>query len=151
MYIVFIRFVSEYLVFLLLLPIFYFLKKRDYQTCLKIFISVAITYLLRKVAGSFWYEQRPFIIDSTKLLYPTALTVKDNSFFSGHAAIAMATAGTVFWKYKKMGLILIGLAVAVGMGRVLAGLHYEIDVMVGFFVGFLVSYLIKILFHRLDI
>ena len=151
MYTLIVHFLSEYLLFLLFLPVIYFLKKRDYKTCLKILLGVVITFLLRKVVGSLLYEPRPFIIDPAKLLYLTAINVKDSSFFSGHASLAMSLSGAVFWKYKKLGIILIGLAVVVGIGRVLAGLHYPIDVAFGFFVGFLVSYLVKIIFHRLDI
>lgn len=151
MYVLFIRFISEYLIFFLILPFVYFLTIKDWKTIRNILLAVIIAWILREIASILWYEPRPFIIDSTKLLYHTSLTAKNGSFFSGHASTAMAMACGVYWGYKKTGLILIVLAIIVGIGRFLAGLHYPIDVVVGLFVGFLVSYQIKSIMHRIDI
>lgn len=147
MYILLVRFISEYLIFgLFLLPLYFFLKK-DYPTAFKIVLSLAITYAVRKIIGQIWYEPRPYVIDNLKLLYPVHKT-PDSSFFSGHASVAMAIAVSVYLKQQKFGRIVIVLAVLVGVGRVLGGLHYIHDVIVGFLAGALISYFVYYLYRK---
>ncbi len=142
MYVILVRFLSEYLLFFLFLPIFYFLRKRDYQTVIRITASVILTYLLRKTVGVIWYEPRPFVIDPERLIYPTH-KLSDSSFFSTHASVAAALAGSIFWGNKQLGLLIFSGAVLVAAGRVLAALHYPIDVIIGTSVGVAVSFLVE--------
>lgn len=147
MYILFVRFISEYLIFLLFVIVFYYVWKRDFNLCFKIALSVFLTFLLRKFINIFWYEPRPYILEPSLLLYPTH-KLPDSSFFSTHASTTMALAGAVYWKFKKTGLYLISGSLLVGLGRVLAGLHYPLDVISGMIIGFLISCVVEIATKR---
>lgn len=140
MYIIFVRFISEYLIYLLFLSILFFLARKDYKLVIKIVISLVLAYLLRTFFGHLVNEPRPFMVDPKKLLYPTKET--GSSFFSGHATLSFALAGSVFWAHKKLGYSFLIAAAIVALGRVLAGLHYPGDVVVGGLVGLGISYFI---------
>lgn len=141
MYILFVRFISEYLLYFLFFSIFWFLARKDLKTAIKIVISVILAYAIRTIAGHLWFEPRPFMANPQLLLYPTKET--GSSFFSGHTTLAFAVAGSVFWAHKKIGYGLLIAAAIVGLGRILAGLHYPQDVFIGALVGFGVSYLVN--------
>ncbi len=109
----------------------------------KIFLAFTITAAIRQLVQIFWYEPRPFKIDSFRLLYPIDVTAYGSSFFSGHASSAFSIAGIIFCRYKKFGLLLIAGAALTALGRVLAGLHYPHDVIVGALAGVTISYLVE--------
>jgi undecaprenyl-diphosphatase len=81
---------------------------------------------------------RPFEIAGFS---PLTLTLpKDGSFPSGHAAFAWSLA-TVLYSYNKFyGLLFSLLALGVSIGRVLSGVHFVTDVLVGSVVGVSVGY-----------
>lgn len=146
MYIFLVRFISEYLIFLLFFSLAYFLLKKDFKLVAKVIIAVSLVYILRKVASFLWYEPRPFVVDPGKMLYPVSKI--DSSFFSTHASVAFALAGTIFWRYKKLGYCFLTGAGIVSVGRILAGLHYPWDVAVGGVVGFSISYIVDKLYSN---
>ena len=110
---------------------------------IKILTAFVLTWTVRKLANIIWYEPRPFIVDPSALLYYTKLTIHDGSFFSFHASTAFSAAGSVFWRYRKFGTALFIMASMISLGRVLAGLHYPHDVIVGALVGITISYLVE--------
>lgn len=81
---------------------------------------------------------RPFIAlpDVTQLINITSL----GSFPSQHATIFAALATAVFIYNRKVGTWFIVLAVLIGLARIMAGIHYPIDILTGFFVGFIITY-----------
>jgi len=133
---------SEFLIFALFSFIIFILRKRDYKTALKITISVFICLILKKILNLFWYEPRPYVLNPSLLLYSIPRTM-DSSFFSTHASMSMAFAGATFMSYKKSGLILSLGAILVGIGRVLAGLHFYKDIIWGLGIGFIVSLFVE--------
>ncbi|MCL5675533.1 MAG: phosphatase PAP2 family protein [Patescibacteria group bacterium] len=148
MYVLAVRFISEYLIYILLLSLPYYLWKRNFKLVIQIVLAVVIADLIRKIAGHIWFEPRPFMANPKVLLYPAM--EKDSSFFSGHAAISFALAGSIFWQKKKTGKWFILGAIVVAIGRVLPGMHYFHDVVIGAAVGLSVSYLIVRLYPRLE-
>lgn len=144
MYILFVRFISEFLIFFLVIPFGYFLFKKDWPMVGKIFLTVALTAILRKFTNLIWFEPRPYVVDIHKLVYPIVMHPKDSSFFSGHASTAFVFAGAIFWQHKKFGLIMLTIASLVAVGRVLGGLHYPHDVIVGALVGMVISLLVHL-------
>lgn len=141
MYVIFVRFISEYLLYFLFFSTFCFLTRKDFKMVIKIVIGIVLAYGIRTIAGHLWFEPRPFMVNPQLLLYPTKET--DSSFFSGHAIMAFAVAGSVFWRYRKFGTALFIMASMVSLGRVLAGLHYPHDVIAGALVGITISYLVE--------
>jgi len=64
-----------------------------------------------------------------------------NSFLSGHATLFAALAIAIYLHHKKVGFIFIFFAIVIGIARVIAGVHFPIDVLVGWLLGGLVSWI----------
>jgi undecaprenyl-diphosphatase len=82
----------------------------------------------------FFFRARPFAsLPEASLLINPPLTAK--SFPSDHAAIAFALAVSVLLIRRRWGLLLLFAACAVAVGRILVGVHYPLDVLVGAILG----------------
>jgi undecaprenyl-diphosphatase len=67
----------------------------------------------------------------------------DSAFPSAHTALAFGLAITVFLHDKKIGWFYLFGALAVGVARVLANVHYPIDILGGAFIGTLVAVIVE--------
>lgn len=75
------------------------------------------------------------------------LTTADGySFPSGHAALSMALATSMYYFYPRVGKWLMVLAVLIGISRIYVGVHYPFDVGVGLLIGYLIPKLIHRIF-----
>lgn len=100
-------------------------KKQKIEMIVFGLITVAVAYLLAKLGGALFYDARPFVSDHVASLFPY---VADNGFPSDHTLFSGVIAITVYAMSKKWGLILGGLAILVGVSRVLAHVHHPIDI-----------------------
>lgn len=91
-------------------------------------ITALIAFLLAKVGGAMFYNARPFVVDNVVPLFPH---IANNGFPSDHTLLSAVIAVTIYSVSKKLGLILGGLSVVVGMSRVLALVHHPIDIVGG--------------------
>lgn len=82
-------------------------------------IAVLVKYLVPNVP-------RPYIFNSNNLL--TITTPTDSSFPSEHTALAFGLAFAIYLRNKKLGLAFITGALLVALGRVLANVHFIIDI-----------------------
>ena len=71
-----------------------------------------------------------------------------SSFPSGHAALSMAIATALFVYHPKIGKYAIMLALAIGVSRVYVGVHYPLDIVVGWAIGYLVPLWLHSVFSR---
>ncbi len=69
----------------------------------------------------------------------------DPSFPSDHATAAFAIAVALLLRHRKAGILALGLAVLVSVGRVAVGTHYPTDVLAGAAIGALAA---LIIWHR---
>lgn len=99
-------------------------------------IAGAISLLLAKLGDYLFYNPRPFVEGHFQ---PYFAHGSDNGFPSGHTLVASFLA-LVVWRYnKKIGQLLLLLAILIGLARVIAGVHHVIDIigaLVVTFVGF---------------
>ncbi|MEI7765665.1 MAG: phosphatase PAP2 family protein [bacterium] len=101
--------------------------------------SVVFAWLLSIALKLFFKVPRPFLDlhNVSPLLRPA-----DFSFPSGHSAFFMALAVAIFLYHKKIGYVFITFALLIGISRIIAGVHYPLDILGGFLFGGLVSYLL---------
>jgi len=119
-------------------PFQVFLEKK--KEILMVFFIGIIAYLADTAIKFIIQTPRPFDVFSQ--VHP--LFAEDwYSFPSGHATFFMALAFALFFLHKKTGYVFMFFAVIIGIARIIAGVHFPIDILGGFCVGFLVAYLFK--------
>src|SRR3989344_7986103 len=125
----------------------FLLRKRSKQiifiglTCL---VSAIVSrFIIVTVVRFFVERSRPFAeLDLTPLFSHDP----SNSFPSGHAAFFFALVPVMFIFSKKAGLIFSGVVVAMALSRVIAGVHWFSDVLVGGLIGLFVGHILMILY-----
>jgi len=102
-----------------------------------IFVSAigafAIAHVLKVIIAS----PRPFfVLDDVRLLL---LHGDTDSFPSGHATFASALATALYFYHKQLALWYFAGALLIGVSRVIAGVHWPVDILAGYALGGLVS------------
>jgi membrane-associated phospholipid phosphatase len=96
------------------------------------FFACAASGILRVVVEAFVNRQRPANFDFARPLEPV---FGHSSFPSGHAATSMAVAVFLLWALRDKDRIYawfaLGWAVLIGLSRIVAGVHYPLDVIAG--------------------
>ncbi|MCE9585577.1 phosphatase PAP2 family protein [Candidatus Nomurabacteria bacterium] len=100
------------------------------------FFSGFVAWISASVLKVFFHTPRPFV--DLFNVYPLFYE-KGFAFPSGHATFFMALAMAILFNHKKVGIIFIFLALIVGIARIIAGVHYPIDILGGFILGSLIS------------
>lgn len=98
---------------------------------------VGLTALVSaEILKGVFFVLRPFQTDSevSNLFYATGY-----AFPSSHATFFMALAFSIYFLHKKMGIILIVCAVLIGIARVMAGVHYPLDILGGYVLGIIIA------------
>ena len=125
-------FFATYAIFFLPLGIFLLGKKWKFAVP-PIFTSACFAYVVNAIIGFFYFRSRPFVDHPViQLIYKSAA---QKSFPSDHTAIAFAIALTLFFFNKRIGYAALVCAVAIGIGRIGAGVHYPLDVLAGAIIG----------------
>jgi undecaprenyl-diphosphatase len=65
------------------------------------------------------------------------------AFPSFHATLFMALAVSLFFYHKKAGYLFMFFALLIGLARIIAGVHFPIDILGGFVLGVLVAFLVR--------
>lgn len=103
--------------------------------------AVALAWVLAHLIKALFPTPRPFQVNN----FPTAVVIPltNGAFPSGHTAAAFALAFTIWRHDKKTGVIFLALAAVVGIARVLANVHYPIDILGGAVLGIGVAFLVQ--------
>jgi len=101
-------------------------------------LALGLAGALATLAGALWDDPRPFVLDHVA---PLIAHAADNGFPSDHATASAAIAAAVLFFNRRIGWVLAGLTVVLGMSRVMAGVHHWPDVLVGFALGALAAWL----------
>ena len=106
-------------------------------------LSVFLAWLSSVFLKIIFHTPRPFteFPNIVPFFRPT-----DYSFPSGHATFFMAVSVAIFLYHKKIGLIFIAFAILIGISRIIAGVHFPVDIIGGYFLGFIISYFLIKLF-----
>lgn len=106
----------------------------------KIILIPAISFLCVSLIRKFIKRQRPY----ERYHYQSMIEKesKENSMPSRHVFSATMIAMTYFYFHTPFGIILLILACCSGVIRVIGGVHYISDVVVGFFIGIVTGFLL---------
>lgn len=109
-------------------------------------VAFAISQLFKGIIA----RPRPSVADSTV----RALIAKnsdDPSFPSSHASVAFAVAFALMSWSRWWGASALVVAILVGIGRVMVGVHYPSDILGGALVGFISAWFVKYASQHADV
>jgi len=119
-------------------PFRVFMQKK--KEILLVFFTGIVAYLVADILKIFIHSLRPF--DAFSNVH-ALISETGYSFPSGHATFFMALAFSIFFSHKKAGYVFMFFALLIGIARVVAGIHFPIDILSGFILGALVAFLMK--------
>ena len=121
------------IVMYLLPSIYFYFRKKEYF--IFHWLTLAFSYLLAVAFKYLFIRPRPF--EALSLL--PSLGASGYSFPSAHAATAFAALPLLFLLLPKQKMLFAVLAVLIGFSRIIVGVHYLSDVLVGVLLGFVVG------------
>ncbi len=107
-------------------------------------ISAFVAWLISKFLKDFFAVPRPFVTNGNA---PLAGYSSDGSFPSNHTAAAFAISVSFYLHKYKWGIPLIIFSLAIGVSRILGGVHYPLDILGGIVIGSVVAWTA----HRLHV
>lgn len=128
-------FASEVVVWLMLLwyvASFVWGKRGGVREFLAAAVGGAMVYLTNTLISLWWWRPRPFIDEAIRPLIDKPFI--DKSFPSDHAAIAFFLAYLITARHHSWWWVYF-IAAAVALGRVVVGVHYPLDILVGAGIG----------------
>ena len=106
-------------------------------------------YLLKESIVYFFKEARPYIADpGIKLLISPLIGEEYQSFPSGHALFFFAVSTALYLHHKKLGSIFFVSSILMGIGRVMVGAHYPLDIIAGALLGMMTAYLLSLFLEK---
>ena len=124
---------------------FRYLRRKNGELFILVVLSTVAARLgVTEIIRFFYNRPRPFeVFEGVRQLVEHS---SGGSFPSGHAALAFALATSVFLVHRRWGILFFVLALAVGLGRIAAGIHWPTDILAGAIIGIASAFLIKRLF-----
>ena len=104
-------------------------------------LSGAVALLFNVALGSLWFHDRPFV-DHPRADLLLVHHAADNSFPSDHTSVAFGIAFAVLAFHRRLGTLLVLAAAAIGVDRLLVGVHYPVDVAASVLVGLAAALLV---------
>ncbi len=116
--------------------------KKKWKEILLVFFSGTLAWVFALIFKISFKISRPFfeLEQVTPLFYPL-----DYAFPSGHATFFFALAFALFFNHKKIGIFFLFFATLISIARVMAGVHFPLDIIGGLFLGFIISFVIHYL------
>jgi undecaprenyl-diphosphatase len=106
-------------------------------TVIHAIFSCLLAYSITELIKTFFPTVRPFQFDGG---FPLTLTIpSDSAFPSSHTAVGFALAITILRHDKKIGILYLIMAGIVGIARIMAYVHYPVDIIAGAAIGIIMS------------
>lgn len=114
--------------------------KKKYKEIVLVFITSGFAWVVAKILKTLIHTSRPFVE-----FYNVRALISENgyAFPSGHATLFMALAISIYFSHKKAGYVFMLFALLIGIARIIAGVHFPVDILGGFALGALVAYFLK--------
>ena len=100
---------------------------------LTIGVATAVPWLITFVLKILFSAPRPFV--TYLQVHPLVAETPYSSFPSGHATVFFALAAVLFCYHRKLGSFFLFCAFLIAISRVIAGVHYPDDIIIGAFIG----------------
>jgi undecaprenyl-diphosphatase len=138
------RYAIYFLFLVAALCVAYLFYRKQWRPIVFFSISLATSFIILFIASKLFASDRPFVNHHITQLIPHAA---NQSFPSDHstASMALALALLAFTRFKKTAWLLVIAAILIGFSRIVAGVHYPLDVVGGFItaiLGTVLAYLV---------
>lgn len=131
-----ITFLASILIWIMLggiIALWVFGGKKQKEIAITAFFAGLLAWLSSELIKSLIPATRPFQINAFP---PLTLTIPNSHTFpSSHTAFAFGVSIWIFLKNKKLGVVYLIAALLVGWGRILANVHYFVDILGGAALG----------------
>jgi len=119
---------------------------KKWKEIVLVFFSGVFAWCISQIIKLLIHTPRPFLklANVQSLLSETGF-----SFPSGHATFYMALAFSLFFNHKKIGYLFMFFALLISIARIIAGVHFPIDILGGFVLGILTAYFVKFLYTKI--
>lgn len=107
---------------------------KNVEVALHVCLSVIAVLIFTVILKELFLVPRPYLVEG---IDPSAGLTSFSSLPSTHTAVAFVLATTVTLHQKKLGVFLFTIASLTGIGRVMANVHYPLDIIVGILIGVL--------------
>lgn len=98
-----------------------------------VFFSGIFAWVVSQIIKSVMHTPRPFELFTD--LQPLFVHGSMDSFPSGHATFFSSLAVALFISHKNIGYVFMFFALLIGLSRIIAGVHFPIDILFGFILG----------------
>ena len=121
---------AKYLyIIIILIGIVVFLgaDKQDKMRLVKlVLVAGPLALIMVFISSHLFYDARPFVVQNIQPLIPHS---PDNGFPSDHTLVSMLVALIIYQVNKNTGILLTVLAIMVGVSRIMAHIHYPVDIL----------------------
>ena len=107
------------------------------------FIAALVAWMASLMFKDVFNTTRPYIQDGLKSLVLWMPQFENGAFPSSHAASSFALAVTIWFHDRKIGILYVAASLLIGLARVLARVHYPIDILGGAVLGILMAFLVE--------
>lgn len=115
-------------------------RERAFSCVICVFVSTVFAMIAMFVFKAAFFRPHPFTDREVHLLFYHAT---DSSFPSTAAALAFAQSFAVLFYKRKLGIAMIALSSYLGFARIMAGIHYPLDIAGGICLGLATAMLAK--------
>lgn len=144
-------FLAQYLAYAAFFVVPYLWIRRERHDLIRILVTIVAAFAVSEALKTFLSVPRPFVVEEFQPLIEIAQRDFYGSFPSGHTTLLAALGSAVFFTEKFPGTLILLLAIAVGIGRVMAGVHYPADILGGFLIGVVTASFFKALHELLPL
>jgi undecaprenyl-diphosphatase len=137
-----------YLLFLGLIILWFIDGKIKKEQVIHALFACLFAWLVAALIKHFFPTLRPFIINGKDV--GVIIPPQDGAFPSEHTVVAFALAVTIFFHDRRCGWFFLVAALVIGIARIIANVHYPIDIVGGAFLGTIMAVIVeKIHFMKL--
>lgn len=139
---IFVSYTFVYIISIVLIAWILFYQNKKIFSFSILTATAFVTWVISELVKSLTAIARPVILNPI-------IIEKGFSFPSQHSAIMMALAVSVFSLNKKFGIFLFVMAFFVGISRIILGVHFPVDVIVGWVLGGIIGFIFVKLFKNI--
>src|SRR3989344_3067106 len=121
-------------------------QKKGVRDVVVVITAALIAWGLAHAIKYLYPHARPTMFPGTHAL----LLDNDSSFPSGHATFFSALAMALYFYHKRLGLLYAFGALLIGLARVMAGIHWPIDILAGYILGGIIGFIAYHAYQRFE-